>query len=135
MRRKKFEFAETKRGLSWHYYFVVSTKMLDLTFNTPLCVATSKTDVRIMASGTQDSRQQQIPTQRLQIYSSTDTVSPFWRGISLSCKSKIARACKSLIFKKGFFFLAEKYEREAKRYWDVFYKRHQDKVSFSIVFY
>lgn len=27
------------------------------------------------------------------------------------------------------FSLAEKYERDAKKYWDVFYKRHQDKVS------
>lgn len=26
--------------------------------------------------------------------------------------------------------VAEKYEREAKKYWDSFYKRHQDKVSF-----
>ena len=24
--------------------------------------------------------------------------------------------------------LAEKYEREAKKYWDIFYKRHQDRV-------
>ncbi|XP_028790989.1 uncharacterized protein LOC114746874 isoform X1 [Neltuma alba] len=54
-----------------------------------------------MASGLQDSKQQQIPVQRLQIYSTTNTgVSPFWR---------------------------EKYEREAKKYWDVFYKRHQDR--------
>ncbi|KAF7817368.1 S-adenosyl-L-methionine-dependent methyltransferase [Senna tora] len=54
-----------------------------------------------MASGTQDCGQQQTPAQRLQIYSATNTgVSPFWR---------------------------EKYEREAKRYWDVFYKRHQDR--------
>lgn len=38
---------------------------------------------------------------RLQIYSTSSTgVSPFWR---------------------------EKYEREAKKYWDVFYKRHQDR--------
>lgn len=32
-------------------------------------------------------------------------------------------------FECWYFWLAEKYEREAKRYWDVFYKRHQDKVS------
>lgn len=24
--------------------------------------------------------------------------------------------------------MTEKYERDAKRYWDIFYKRHQDKV-------
>ncbi|KAK2398826.1 putative methyltransferase family protein [Trifolium repens] len=42
-----------------------------------------------------------LQTQRLQIYSKPNSgVSPFWR---------------------------EKYEREAKRYWDVFYKRHKDK--------
>jgi len=23
---------------------------------------------------------------------------------------------------------AEKYERDARRYWDIFYKRHEDKV-------
>ncbi|XP_062020234.1 uncharacterized protein LOC133736666 [Rosa rugosa] len=44
--------------------------------------------------------QQEQPTPRLQIYTTSDTVSPFWR---------------------------EKYEREAKKYWDVFYKRHQDR--------
>lgn len=27
-----------------------------------------------------------------------------------------------------FFIFAEKYERDAKKYWDMFYKRHQDKV-------
>ncbi|KAK7290964.1 hypothetical protein RIF29_05781 [Crotalaria pallida] len=56
-----------------------------------------------MASGTQDSGAHQIAsqTQRLQIYpTSNNGVSPFWR---------------------------EKYEREAKRYWDVFYKHHKDK--------
>ncbi|KAI9118477.1 hypothetical protein K1719_010809 [Acacia pycnantha] len=53
-----------------------------------------------MASGTQDSEQQQIPVQRIQIYSTTTGVSPFWR---------------------------EKYEREAKKYWDWFYRRHQDR--------
>ncbi|XP_027189851.1 uncharacterized protein [Cicer arietinum] len=42
-----------------------------------------------------------LQTQRLQIYSNPNSgVSPFWR---------------------------EKYEREAKKYWDVFYKRHKDK--------
>ncbi|KAK7321582.1 hypothetical protein VNO77_32378 [Canavalia gladiata] len=51
-----------------------------------------------MASGDQN-----LPpkTQRLQIYPNSNSgVSPFWR---------------------------EKYEREAKRYWDVFYKRHKDR--------
>ncbi|KAG5244117.1 hypothetical protein OIU76_009020 [Salix suchowensis] len=45
--------------------------------------------------------EQQSPSQKFQIYSTSSTgVTPFWR---------------------------EKYEREAKKYWDVFYKRHQDK--------
>ncbi|KAL2574588.1 hypothetical protein AAZV13_17G195550 [Glycine max] len=51
-----------------------------------------------MASGEQKAPPQ---TQRLQIYPNTNSgVSPFWR---------------------------EKYEREAKRYWDVFYKLHKDR--------
>ncbi|CAK7352894.1 unnamed protein product [Dovyalis caffra] len=45
--------------------------------------------------------EQKNPSHKLQIYSSPNTgVTPFWR---------------------------EKYERDAKKYWDVFYKRHQDK--------
>ncbi|KAK4793001.1 hypothetical protein SAY86_023436 [Trapa natans] len=43
----------------------------------------------------------QQPNPKLQIYStSSNMVSPFWK---------------------------EKYERDAKKYWDIFYKRHQDK--------
>ncbi|MCD9646441.1 hypothetical protein HAX54_036263 [Datura stramonium] len=43
----------------------------------------------------------QPPEQKIQIYpTSTGEISPFWR---------------------------EKYERDAKKYWDIFYKRHQDK--------
>lgn len=43
----------------------------------------------------------QPPAQKIQIYpTSTGEISPFWR---------------------------EKYERDAKKYWDIFYKRHQDK--------
>ncbi|RHN77102.1 putative tRNA(Thr) (cytosine(32)-N(3))-methyltransferase [Medicago truncatula] len=55
-------------------------------------------DLTAMASG-----ESKLPleTQRLQIYSKPNSgVSPFWR---------------------------EKYEREAKKYWDVFYKHHKDK--------
>ncbi|XP_019053883.1 PREDICTED: uncharacterized protein LOC104600653 isoform X2 [Nelumbo nucifera] len=48
-----------------------------------------------------EQQNQQHQTPRLQIYSNPCSgVSPFWR---------------------------EKYERDAKKYWDVFYKRHQDK--------
>lgn len=28
------------------------------------------------------------------------------------------------------FSFAEKYERDAKKYWDIFYKRHEDRVRF-----
>ncbi|XP_031372967.1 uncharacterized protein LOC116188010 isoform X2 [Punica granatum] len=55
-----------------------------------------------MASDAQrQHEQQQEPNPTMQIYSTTSNmVSPFWR---------------------------EKYEREAKKYWDIFFKRHQDK--------
>ncbi|KAM7507498.1 hypothetical protein LguiA_017951 [Lonicera macranthoides] len=55
-----------------------------------------------MASDTQDTMEQkQHPQPKLQIYpTSSSEISPFWR---------------------------EKYEREAKKYWDVFYKHHQDR--------
>nr|QTZ19478.1 S-adenosyl-L-methionine-dependent methyltransferases superfamily isoform 1 [Bixa orellana] len=49
----------------------------------------------------QDNVEQQQQLQKIQIYSTTTTeVSPFWK---------------------------EKYEREAKKYWDRFYRQHQDK--------
>jgi hypothetical protein len=45
---------------------------------------------------------QEGEAQKIQIFpTSTNSISPFWR---------------------------EKYEREAKKYWDIFYKRHQDRV-------
>ncbi|MED6133889.1 hypothetical protein PIB30_032461 [Stylosanthes scabra] len=81
--------------------------MLDLSFgaNTPLrlSITTQRTLKAMASSPTQDFMDQQKPqqTQKLQIYSNSNNgVTPFWR---------------------------EKYEREAKRYWDVFYKRHKDK--------
>ncbi|RXH72981.1 hypothetical protein DVH24_012665 [Malus domestica] len=45
-------------------------------------------------------REQEQAAPRLQIYSTSDTLSTFWR---------------------------EKYVKDARKYWDVFYKRHQDK--------
>ncbi|KAE9586242.1 putative tRNA(Thr) (cytosine(32)-N(3))-methyltransferase [Lupinus albus] len=74
--------------------------MLVLTYTTPLCISITPKACRAMAlGGTHNSRAPQ--TQRLQIYPTPNNgVSPFWR---------------------------EKYEREAQRYWDVFYKRHKDK--------
>ncbi|XP_059455548.1 uncharacterized protein LOC132185777 isoform X2 [Corylus avellana] len=54
-----------------------------------------------MASDVQEAEEQQPPSQKIQIFPTiTNVISPFWR---------------------------EKYEREAKRYWDIFYKRHQDR--------
>ncbi|EXB57651.1 hypothetical protein L484_002998 [Morus notabilis] len=54
-----------------------------------------------MASNVQNGVEEGKPVPRIQIYSSSATgVSQFWR---------------------------EKYERDAKKYWDVFYKQHQDK--------
>ena len=41
----------------------------------------------------------------------------------------------SWYFSKLYFLLTEKYEKDAKKYWDVFYKRHQDKVSLPNFFY
>lgn len=49
----------------------------------------------------QQAVEQQRETQKIQIYSTSTTgVSPFWR---------------------------EKYEKDAKKYWDIFYKKHQDR--------
>ncbi|KAG4141615.1 hypothetical protein ERO13_D06G085100v2 [Gossypium hirsutum] len=54
-----------------------------------------------MESNTENNVKQQQPAQRIQIYPPTTTgVSPFWIA---------------------------KYERDAKKYWDQFYRRHQDK--------
>ncbi|XP_062159706.1 uncharacterized protein LOC133867048 [Alnus glutinosa] len=54
-----------------------------------------------MASDVQEAEEQQPPSQKIQIFpTTTNVISPFWR---------------------------EKYEREAKKYWDIFYKRHQDR--------
>ncbi|XVE53875.1 hypothetical protein DITRI_Ditri03aG0036800 [Diplodiscus trichospermus] len=54
-----------------------------------------------MDSNTQNNVEQQQPAQRIQIYPPiTIGVSPFWR---------------------------DKYERDAKKYWDQFYRRHQDR--------
>ncbi|XP_056166606.1 uncharacterized protein LOC115674535 isoform X1 [Syzygium oleosum] len=54
-----------------------------------------------MSSDAQAGPEQQEPSPKIQIYSTSATgVSPFWR---------------------------DKYEREARKYWDIFYKRHQDK--------
>ncbi|CAM8970520.1 unnamed protein product [Rhodiola kirilowii] len=54
-----------------------------------------------MAASREDISEQQTPSKPVQIYPTERTgVSSFWK---------------------------EKYEREARKYWDIFYKRHQDK--------
>ncbi|XP_065849720.1 uncharacterized protein [Euphorbia lathyris] len=54
-----------------------------------------------MASDPQETSEKQQTPQKLQIYSTSKAgVTPFWR---------------------------EKYERDAKKYWDIFYKRHEDR--------
>ncbi|KAL0545499.1 hypothetical protein IC582_015384 [Cucumis melo] len=54
-----------------------------------------------MALNGQQPVEQQPTAQKIQIYSTSSTgVSPFWR---------------------------EKYEKDAKKYWDIFYKKHQDR--------
>ncbi|XP_021597417.1 uncharacterized protein LOC110603801 isoform X2 [Manihot esculenta] len=56
---------------------------------------------RAMSSNAQDTQGNQQPSQKMQIYSTSNTgVTPFWK---------------------------EKYERDAKKYWDIFYKRHEDR--------
>ncbi|BAS82238.1 Os03g0143000 [Oryza sativa Japonica Group] len=52
-----------------------------------------------MAAGEQQPQQQQISASST---SSGRLVTPFWK---------------------------EKYERDARRYWDIFYKRHEDRVA------
>ncbi|KAH7855960.1 hypothetical protein Vadar_031018 [Vaccinium darrowii] len=55
----------------------------------------------IMGTDVRDNMEQAKPLPQLQIYPTlSDGISPFWR---------------------------EKYERDARKYWDVFYKRHNDR--------
>lgn len=88
-----------------------------------------------MASSVEEAsgQKQEEPTPRLQIYSTSDTVSPFWRGLSVrfALWAMLGIFIHSVLWLILFLLhplFAEKYEREAKKYWDVFYKRHQDRV-------
>jgi len=55
----------------------------------------------IMGTDVRDNMEQAKPLPQLQIYPTlSNGISPFWR---------------------------EKYERDARKYWDVFYKRHNDR--------
>lgn len=42
--------------------------------------------------------------------------------------------CVTLVF-SCLIVTAEKYEKDAKKYWDLFYKRHQDRVSSLLLFF
>lgn len=86
-----------------------------------------------MASNCTESAQQQ-PASKIQIYPPANSgVSPFWRGLSLSFSLRFylkrKKSCVFCWFAYG-VCCADKYEKDAKKYWDIFYKRHQDKVSY-----
>lgn len=89
----------------------------------------------VMASNVEDNVEQQKPPQKLQIYSNSNSgVASFWRGFPFlhNTQDKFIWCIEFylvLIF-IVINFCAEKYEREAKKYWDVFYKRHADRVRF-----
>lgn len=89
-----------------------------------------------MSSNAQDTQGNQQPSQKMQIYSTSNTgVTPFWKGLSLSLSLfmcvcvGVAHVYILLNLTLSFSF-AEKYERDAKKYWDIFYKRHEDRVRF-----
>lgn len=80
---------------------------------------------------------QEGEAQKIQIFpTSTNSITPFWRGLSLSLSFSLSLShARTQMFYRLLFIieylyicLAEKYEREAKKYWDIFYKRHQDRV-------
>lgn len=98
-----------------------------------------------MASDTQGSVElKQEPLQRIQIYPTpSNEVPPFWRRLCpsplsvshftntflIACMDAQTLVCTIPFAVIVSFSVAVKYEREAKKYWDNFYKRHQDRVS------
>ena len=85
-----------------------------------------------MASKSTESAEQQ-PTTKIQIYPTANSgISSFWKGFFQSTFFAISINFASF-FRSKFGLFADKYERDAKKYWDIFYKRHQDKVS-SLIF-
>lgn len=96
-----------------------------------------------MASDTQGSMDlKQQPPARIQIYSTpSNEITPFWRGLYpylltlslltnafLIARMLVQNLVRTDLWLNMSFNVAEKYEREAKKYWDNFYKRHQDRV-------
>lgn len=97
-----------------------------------------------MASDTQGSVElKQEPPQRIQIYPTpSNEVPPFWRRLCpsplsvshftntflIACMDAQTLVCTIPFAITASFSVAVKYEREAKKYWDNFYKRHQDRV-------
>ena len=92
-----------------------------------------------MDSNTQNNVEQQQPAQRIQIYPPITTgVSPFWRG-ALSFFFFLSAQFLAYINSihvplNTMFCFTDKYERDAKKYWDQFYRRHQDRVSSLAIF-
>lgn len=87
-----------------------------------------------MASNVKNAVEEGKQVPRIQIYSSSATgVSQFWRGFSLWPHFPYLLCCSFCGLNERICFrYIEKYERDAKKYWDVFYKQHQDKVGFPI---
>ncbi|TVU29759.1 hypothetical protein EJB05_21343 [Eragrostis curvula] len=54
-------------------------------------------------------------------------VTPFWKS-SPGVQTAPFPFSPALSPSLQLFFDAEKYERDARRYWDIFYKRHEDKL-------
>jgi methyltransferase-like protein 6 len=84
-----------------------------------------------MAAGEQ---QPQLGATRVSSSSSAGSgrlVTPFWKGSprNSTTLSSAARTASSPCLHAVSPTAAEKYERDARRYWDIFYKRHEDKVS------
>jgi hypothetical protein len=81
-----------------------------------------------MAAGEQHSTPQISSSSK---NSSGRPVTPFWKGRPRAQTSQhpLLSAVPPLISIDCFLADAEKYERDARRYWDIFYKRHEDKVA------
>lgn len=80
------------------------------------------------SSNTENAANHQHEAPKLQIYPTPNSgVSPYWRGTKFF--SVHVNRLIQVILNSWFLFSTDKYERDAKKYWDVFYKRHQDRVS------
>jgi hypothetical protein len=80
-------------------------------------------------SSTMAASEQQPATARISSFSagSGRLVTPFWKGWLRNSNVAAVGPFFCSLHKPSFD--AEKYERDARRYWDIFYKRHEDKVT------